>query len=599
MVSVQKILVIMILLACAAYTQEVPQFEVADNTSLGMIPVLLDRWGCTIADIDRNGWPDIYNYKWRGNLDSQLYLNQDGFFTDIFMNSPQLRQAEQDGYAVRTPVFADFDNDGDRDLMIGFDYTHKMFRNDDNVFVDITEQLGMVSKVPGFVSVYGYEMSAWTDWDGDGDLDALMVQTNNPDYIFYRNDGNKFVDIAAEVGLKGQNALGNNADRGYHTTRIQWVDWDNDGDADLSAGYKLFRKEGGFLTEVSQQVGFLTYQGIRFCDWFDYDVDGDLDFFIQGSSSNDEIWQNEGGKFVNATHQTNLDLFTKATQVSLNIGDFDNDGDEDGFFSMSNYTDIDALLLNVEEGGVRNFLDVAQFAGFSVVGDRKGAAILDYDMDGKLDVVSSSMDYGTIVYHNLGTATPRNWVGFDLWGTKSNKDALGTWVTVFAEGKKYVRYTKAARTWKIQDNPFVHFGLNMATTIDSVVIRWPLGNVQVLKNVTINQYHKIVETTGTSVKASNIKRPELMMLSQNYPNPFNPETRIEFQLPVNAHILLEIYNLSGQKVVTLIDGSQSAGSHSVVWNGRDNQNQILPSGMYLYQLSTDRITMMNKMLFIR
>jgi hypothetical protein len=429
-----------------------------------------------------------------------------------------------------------------------------------------------------------------------------MVQTNNPDYIFYRNDGTQFVDIAGEVGLKGQNVLGNNADRGYHTTRIQWVDYDNDSDADLSAGYKLFRNEGGYLTEVSQQVGFLVYHGIRFCDWFDYDVDGDLDFFIQGSSSHDEIWQNEGGTFVDATQATSLDLFTKATQVSLNIGDFDNDGDEDCFFSMSNYEDIDALLLNIEEGGVRSFIDVAQFAGFTIVGDRKGAAIIDYDMDGKLDVVSSSQDYGTIVYHNLGTARARNWVGFDLWGTKSNKDALGTWVTVCAGGKKFVRYTRAARTWKIQDNPFVHFGLDMATSIDSVVVRWPMGDVQVFTGVAINQYHKLVELSGTKVideKYQNTAELHSFKLAQNYPNPFNSITNFSYSLPGASCVRLAIYDLNGQEIITLTNMKQDAGQHSISWNGRNQDGNLLPSGVYAYRIAANNFVSSRKLLFLK
>ena len=93
--------------------------------------------------------------------------------------------------------------------MIGFDKSLSMFRNDDNVFVDITAQLGIVSKVPGFVSTYGYEMSAWIDWDNDGDLDAPgSAKPTIRIFIFYRNDGNKFVDIAAKVGLTGANEVG-------------------------------------------------------------------------------------------------------------------------------------------------------------------------------------------------------------------------------------------------------------------------------------------------------------------------------------------------------------------------------------------------------
>jgi len=582
--------------------QDIPLFEVANNETLGLTPVLLDRWGCSAADIDRNGWPDIFNNKWRGRLESQIYMNDHGYFTNIYGNSPQLSAAEIEGNATRTPVLIDFDNDGDRDLMMGTDYKLLMFRNDNNVFIDITDQMGIVSGVPGFVSVYGYEMSAWIDWDNDGDLDALVAQTNNPNYIFYRNDGDHFVDIAAQVGLAGKNELGERGDRGYDTGRIQWIDWDNDGDPDLSAGWKLFRNENGYLNEVTQEVGFAPYKQIRFCDWFDYDLDGDFDFMLQGTDNRDEIWRNENGTFVDATQETSLDIFVDNGQATLNVGDFDNDGDEDCFFSINDHADIEALLLNVEEGGIRSFVEVAQFAGFSLVGDRKGAAIIDYDMDGLLDIYCPSLDYGSLVYHNLGLETPNNWIGFDLWGTKSNKDALGSLVTVYAGGHKYIRYTKAARTWKIQDNPYVHFGIGQATAVDSVVIRWPMGDVEVFAGLAINQYHKIVELAGTGVIEHNSQEgahPASFYLSQNYPNPFNPETRIDFELPASVKVLLEIYNLSGEKVATLVDGNREAGSHSVNWTGIDDDKNLLPSGMYLYQLQTNKETLTKKMLFVR
>ena len=586
------------------YAQEIPLFEHVTNESLGITPVYITRWGACVADINRDGWPDVYNTKWRGTDPSQIYLNQNGSFNDIMENSPDLIAAEFESNYDRTPVFVDFDNDGDRDLCLGTYYNIFMFRNDNNAFTDITDQLGIVSGVPGFVSIYGYEMSAWTDWDSDGDLDALVVQTNNPDYIFYRNDGDQFVDIAADVGLTGMNEMGERTDRGYHTGRLQWVDWDNDGDADLSAGWKLFRNDGGYLNEVSQAVSFLPYQEIRFCDWLDYDNDGDLDFMLQGYGNRDELWKNENGTFVDATQETLLDLFVKPRQTSLNIGDVDNDGDQDVFVQINDWTgdDIEALLLNDEsEPGIRSFFDAAQFANLTKTGDRKGSVLLDYDMDGKLDIFISSVEYNSIIYHNLGTDTPNNWIGFDLWGTNSNKDALGSWITLYTGSQKQVCYTKAATTWRLQDKPFVHFGIGQETTVDSVVIRWPLGGVEVLTGLPINQYHKIVEFGGTGVQNKDTNKsenPSSFQLAQNYPNPFNPETRISYNISTNSNVILDVYNVSGQKVVTLINELKEAGSHSVKWNGRNEFNHLQPSGMYIYKLSSDNIFLIKKMLFM-
>ncbi len=599
MKSIVNILFLLVIIAGGVMAQDIPFFEVADNEALGLTPVLLDRWGCSAADIDRDGWPDIYNNKWRGRLESQIYMNEEGFFTDIYGNSPELAAAEMDGNATRTPVLVDYDNDGDRDLWLGTDYAHFLFRNDDGVFVNVTEDMGIESGVPGFVSVYGYEMSAWIDWDLDGDLDMLVAQTNNPDYIFLRNDGDQFVDIAAEVGLAGMNELGERGDRGYDTGRIQWIDWDGDGDPDLSAGWKLFRNDDGYLNEVSESVGFLPFHEIRFCDWFDYDLDGDFDFFVQGYQLRDELWQNDNGTFVNVTQDVGLDLFTDDGQASLNIGDFDNDGDEDLFFSINDWEDIEALLINHEEDGVRSLIEVATFAGFGIVGDRKGAAILDYDMDGLLDIFCPSLQYGSLVYHNLGPEVMNNWIGLDLWGTESNKDGVGSLVECYAGDAKYVRYKVTPSTWKVQDNPYIHFGIGQATNIDSVVIHWPAGNKQVLTDLAINQYHKIEESGGTSVQIADIQAPQTLSLAQNYPNPFNPTTTIRYELPENSDVLLEVYNIAGQKVSTLVSAQQHAGRQEVAWNGKDVRGNEMPSGVYLYRLRVNDSVLTKKMMLVR
>jgi len=595
-------LILMIFCSISAMAQDldIPLFEVADRTALGIPVVPYDRWGCTVADIDRNGWPDVNNVKWRGAAGSQVYLNFNGVFTDISANSPQLIAIESAGNANRTPVYVDFDNDGDRDLFLGTDKTHHLFRNDNNVFTDITAAMGITSSAPGFFSVYGYEMSSWIDFDRDGDNDVVVNQTNNTSLIFYRNDLTKFVNIANEVGLKNVLPTGADGDRGYYTGRMQWVDYDNDGDPDLNCGYLLFRNDSGHFTEVSQSVGFTPGPTMWFHEWLDYDNDGDMDFvkFLGGS----QLFKNVGGTFVDASQEVSLDLFTRPHQASCNLADFDNDGDVDIFVQINGGGDPDpeALLLNdVDESGNISFVDVGFYAGMYTNGDRFGAAILDYDMDGLQDIFIPSQDYGYILYHNLGPAAANNWIGFDLWGTESARDPLGSLVTLYAGGKRQMRWTKAANTWKIQDNPYVHFGIGQATRIDSVVIRWPLGNVEVLKDLAINQYHKITESSGTDVSAQPVQVPLSFALAQNYPNPFNPETRIEYTLAANGAVLLEVFNLSGQKVATLVDRMQPAGKHSVQWRGCDDRRQPLPSGLYTYRLSAGSTTSTKKMLFVR
>jgi hypothetical protein len=88
-------------------------------------------------------------------------------------------------------------------------------------------------------------------------------------------------------------------------------------------------------------------------------------------------------------------------------------------------------------------------------------------------------------------------------------------------------------------------------------------------------------------------------LHQNYPNPFNPNTTISYDLPVSSNIKIEIFDILGQKVVTLSDNYQIAGSHQVVWNGRDGVGNAVTSGVYFYRLTTPQFTQVKKMMLMK
>jgi hypothetical protein len=93
--------------------------------------------------------------------------------------------------------------------------------------------------------------------------------------------------------------------------------------------------------------------------------------------------------------------------------------------------------------------------------------------------------------------------------------------------------------------------------------------------------------------------PESFSLSQNYPNPFNPETVIEFALPQTAEMTLEVYNVAGQKVTTVISGALTAGYHRITFDGRDDYGNQLASGVYLYRLSTNGYSETRKMILVK
>jgi hypothetical protein len=112
-----------------------------------------------------------------------------------------------------------------------------------------------------------------------------------------------------------------------------------------------------------------------------------------------------------------------------------------------------------------------------------------------------------------------------------------------------------------------------------------------------------LELSGFSVALSgsetNGSLPTRFALLQNYPNPFNPSTIIAYDLPKPANVRLEIFNVLGQKVKTLFDGYQEAGSQSVTWDGRDNFGASVASGIYFYRLNAGSFNAVKKMMMLK
>ncbi len=110
-----------------------------------------------------------------------------------------------------------------------------------------------------------------------------------------------------------------------------------------------------------------------------------------------------------------------------------------------------------------------------------------------------------------------------------------------------------------------------------------------------------VTYTPTSVENSE-GFPEQFSLAQNFPNPFNPSTVINYTIPQalnSLQVKLEIFNLLGQKVKTLVDAKQVAGEHSMQWNGKNESGNLVTSGIYLYRLKAESFVEMRKMMYIR
>lgn len=110
-------------------------------------------------------------------------------------------------------------------------------------------------------------------------------------------------------------------------------------------------------------------------------------------------------------------------------------------------------------------------------------------------------------------------------------------------------------------------------------------------------YQNLIASAVTSVSTDPV--PTEFSLSQNYPNPFNPETEICYRPAAVSHVELTIYNLAGKRVRTLVHGTQNAGSHTVLWNGRDDRGKEVASGLYLYRLSAGEQVQTRRMVLLR
>ena len=89
------------------------------------------------------------------------------------------------------------------------------------------------------------------------------------------------------------------------------------------------------------------------------------------------------------------------------------------------------------------------------------------------------------------------------------------------------------------------------------------------------------------------------MLNQNYPNPFNAETQISFDIASTSMVRLELFDITGRTIRTLVDQTYTPGRYRVTWDGRDGAGNEVASGMYIYRLSTGTDVMTKRLMLLR
>jgi hypothetical protein len=117
-------------------------------------------------------------------------------------------------------------------------------------------------------------------------------------------------------------------------------------------------------------------------------------------------------------------------------------------------------------------------------------------------------------------------------------------------------------------------------------------------NHNVIKFYKLESDIFVEVDDENL--PESNSSLSNYPNPFNPTTTIEFSIQNNSKVELSIFNIKGQKIITLANDVYANGTHSVIWNGDDKSGKIVSSGIYFYKLQVNgKMEAMKKCLLLK
>lgn len=558
--------------------------------------------GTATADYDNDGcWLDIFVVG-DGGLPNALYHNNgDGTFTDVaakagVANTPRGRGC----------VWFDYNNDGWRDLYVTCAGPNYLYHNNgDGTFTDVTQRAGVGDEKHGTGPVIA-------DYDHDGWLDIYIANWGrapsllNPNpapktNVLYRNRGDgTFEEVTQAAGV---------ADDGIAWGAI-FFDYDNDTWADLFVANdhgpdKLYRNRGdGTFQDVSEQSGVVTQingkpTGAMGLCVGDYDNDTDLDFFITNYDA-DLLWRNNGdGTFTNVAEA--VGVANEGVGWYASFVDYDNDGFRDlyvvnGDVDNSQKTNRNRLYHN------RNgqFVDRADALNVTVDAVARGATAGDFDNDGDVDFYVVNNTGNTLLQNDVNPNTwfseksDRTWTKFRLRGTKSNRDGIGTRVTVVTDNLVQTQEVICGTGFLGGDSLELEFGLSSAYQIDSVTLEWPSGTVDTYHNLSLPKWNKTlftfveggtvtvaVEPTGKQRTIwGKVKAAEVF---QNYPNPFNPETWIPYRLFESTDVHISIYSQNGELIRDFDLGHQPHGEKVLYWDGKNRVGETVASGIYFYQ----------------
>jgi hypothetical protein len=511
--------------------------------------------GVILIDYDRDGWPDIYftnsptvdQALRSGKASGALYHNNhDGTFTDVTVKAGLTTSCFGMGGAV-----GDYNNDGWPDLYLTCLGGNVLYRNNgDGTFTDVTAKAGVADGRWSAGASFG-------DYDLDGFADLMVVNyvdfhlNDMPgfgsasfckyrgidvqcgprglrgagDSLFHNNGDGTFTDVSKAAGVS-------DAD-GYYGLGVVWADFNNTGRPDIyvtndSTPKYLYKNLGnGKFEDIGLQSGTAVSEdgseqasmGIALGD---YNHTGRQSIFVTNfTDENVLLYRNDGDwNFKEESFASGVALPSlRYVKWGTAFVDLDNDGwldlilgnghvypQVDSLPSGAGYRQPTLLEMNQKDG---SFCDASEQAGKALMENRvsRGLAVGDLFNDGNMDVVIEDLDGSPLILRNHGIAG-RHFASFELDGTKSNRLALNARLTLVAGGMtQTAEIHSGGGGYLSQDDLRVHFGLGSATKIDKLVIHWPSGLTEELKNLDADKYYNLLEGKGIVDAAAARPKP--------------------------------------------------------------------------------------------
>ncbi len=488
--------------------------------------------GVAVLDVDGDRAPDLLflsGKPWTPGTRARHALyrnNRNGTFTDITAGSGF---DTLDVYGVGATV-SDFDNDGRDDVFVTTTEGGRLLRNaGTNRFVDVTAQAG-IHRGPFAVS------AAWLDYDKDGRVDLLVgnyVQWSpaaesqvrcaqggergycGPDAykavsptLYHNLGGGKFEDVTTRVGM------GDPSDK---VMGIAILDYNSDGWPDVFIGSdrvpaKLYRNDGkGHFVDEGVRAGVaLSENGVARAnmgvDAADYDRSG-RPHIVVGNFVNEMLglYHNDNGaQFHDAAPRSDVG---RASLLAVTWATFFLDADLDGFldiFAANGGTDesqgrdararISQSPLLLRNRGNGSFENITSQVGpaFATPVMGRGAAYLDVDGDGDLDLVMTTLKGPAVLFRNDATHG-NHWLRVQARGTASNRSGIGAVVRVTSASGTQWQMVHSGSSYASQSELTLTFGLGADAKAVRVEVTWPSGRTQTLADVAANQVLQITE----------------------------------------------------------------------------------------------------------